>query len=135
MAYGVPVVATRHSGIPEAITEGHNGLLVNPNDPAAVAGAIATLLDRPGLYNDISRHGHETIASRFSIAACARKLEASYWEAIELAKLRGGPPVSPSPIAPSRPASRGAATSHAPLRHHARSGNDGRRARAAAFAI
>src|SRR5439155_7664241 len=40
MAAGVPVVATRVGGIPEAVEDGATGLLVAPRDPAALARAI-----------------------------------------------------------------------------------------------
>jgi len=83
MANGLPVVATRHSGIPEAITDRKDGLLIGEADAAALAGAIERLLDFPQLYANISRSAHKTVAARFSIPACARALEASYWEAME----------------------------------------------------
>jgi glycosyltransferase involved in cell wall biosynthesis len=48
MAAGVPVVASRVGGIPETAPEG-TALLVEPADPGALAGAIASLLDDPEL--------------------------------------------------------------------------------------
>jgi glycosyltransferase involved in cell wall biosynthesis len=93
MANGVPVVATRHSGIPEAVVDTKNGLLIDRADPEALARAVEKLLDHPELYANVSRAAHDTIAARFSISACARALEASYWEAMTLAQARSaGPP-------------------------------------------
>ncbi len=47
MATGVPVVASDVSGIPEMVAHERTGLLVPPNDPAALAAAMARLLDEP----------------------------------------------------------------------------------------
>ncbi len=49
MATGVPVVSTDVSGVPELVEHEHTGLLVPPNDPAALALAMARLLDSPEL--------------------------------------------------------------------------------------
>jgi glycosyltransferase involved in cell wall biosynthesis len=47
MAMGLPVVATRVSGIPEAVSDGINGLLVEPDAPLALADAIERVLVYP----------------------------------------------------------------------------------------
>ncbi len=44
MAYGLAVVSTRHSGIPEAVREGETGLLVNEWDAIAMADAFLKIL-------------------------------------------------------------------------------------------
>ena len=49
MAAGVPVVASRVPGVPEAIRHGQDGILTEPNDPAGLAQAIADVID--GRYN------------------------------------------------------------------------------------
>ena len=45
MAMGVPVVASRVDGIDEVVTDGTSGLLVEPDDPRALAAAIDRLID------------------------------------------------------------------------------------------
>ena len=45
MASRAPVVSTAVSGIPELVKDGETGLLVQPSDPAALAGAIRRLLE------------------------------------------------------------------------------------------
>jgi glycosyltransferase involved in cell wall biosynthesis len=47
MACGLPVVATRASGLEELVREGVNGYLVDINDPAALAERLADLIDNP----------------------------------------------------------------------------------------
>jgi glycosyltransferase involved in cell wall biosynthesis len=47
MACQTPIVATRVAGVPEVLTNESNALLVPPDDPAAMAGAVARLLDAP----------------------------------------------------------------------------------------
>jgi glycosyltransferase involved in cell wall biosynthesis len=47
MACGLPVVATRASGLDELVQEGVNGYLVDVNDPAALAERLADLIDNP----------------------------------------------------------------------------------------
>lgn len=49
MAAGVPVVTTAVSGVPEVVRDGQTGLLVGPDDPAALAATLARLLDDPAL--------------------------------------------------------------------------------------
>jgi glycogen(starch) synthase len=49
MAFGKAIVATRVGGVPEILTEGENALLVPPDDAAAMATAMTTLLQNTGL--------------------------------------------------------------------------------------
>jgi glycosyltransferase involved in cell wall biosynthesis len=49
LALGRPVVAGRVGGIPDAITDGENGLLVPERDPVALAGALIRLATEPAL--------------------------------------------------------------------------------------
>jgi phosphatidylinositol alpha-1,6-mannosyltransferase len=43
-AAGLPVVAGREGGVPDAVLDGRTGVLVDPRDPADIAGAIVALL-------------------------------------------------------------------------------------------
>jgi glycosyltransferase involved in cell wall biosynthesis len=49
MHYGTPVIATRHGGNPEAIVDGVNGFLVEPETPAAFVAPVRQILDDPAL--------------------------------------------------------------------------------------
>ncbi len=86
MAFGLPVISTRHSGIPEAITRGEDGLLVENAEPEALVTAIQHLIENPIAYERISQTAHQTVAKRFSLAANAAALESLYREALGMRK-------------------------------------------------
>ena len=74
MACEVPVVATRVGGVPRYVTDGQNGLLVEPGQPAALAAALARLLDEPDLRQRLVAGGLEQVRLGRSWAASAAKL-------------------------------------------------------------
>jgi len=51
---GVPVIGARIGGIPELITPGRGGLLVDPDSPADLAAAIRRLAEEPGLASALA---------------------------------------------------------------------------------
>ncbi|OGE83044.1 MAG: hypothetical protein A2846_01690 [Candidatus Doudnabacteria bacterium RIFCSPHIGHO2_01_FULL_49_9] len=53
MAAGLPIISTAVGGIPEAITDGTEGLLVPPKDPQALAAAIKKLILNPTLAEQL----------------------------------------------------------------------------------
>jgi glycosyltransferase involved in cell wall biosynthesis len=59
MACGKPVVASAVGGLPEIVRDGETGLLVSPKDPAALAEAIARLLDDSDLRRELGWTGRE----------------------------------------------------------------------------
>jgi glycosyltransferase involved in cell wall biosynthesis len=67
MATGLPVVATDVGGIPELIHHGQNGLLVPPGNAAALAEAIAYLLDHSEKAIGMGRKGRELLEERFTL--------------------------------------------------------------------
>ena len=73
MACGVPVVATTGGALPEVVgTDGETGLLVPPNDPGALAGAIGRLLDDPDLRARLGDAGRQRVLGRFTWEGTAR---------------------------------------------------------------
>jgi glycosyltransferase involved in cell wall biosynthesis len=73
MACGVPVVATTGGALPEVVgTDGETGLLVPPNDPGALAGAIGRLLDDPDLRARLGDAGRQRVLGRFTWEVTAR---------------------------------------------------------------
>ena len=77
MASGLPVVATRVGGIPEAVADGETGLLVPPGDPAALATALARVLDAEDRGAAMGRAGRER-AAEFSVARMADRYQQIY---------------------------------------------------------
>jgi glycosyltransferase involved in cell wall biosynthesis len=67
MASGLPVLATRHAGIPEAVTDGETGLLVDEHDEAGMAVAIERLLDNPTLRQQLSEAARNYVERNHSM--------------------------------------------------------------------
>jgi glycosyltransferase involved in cell wall biosynthesis len=70
MACGCPVVTSTAGSCPEVA--GDAALLVDPRDPAAIAGAVQLLLDDPGLRAELVARGLERVP-RFTWAAAAAR--------------------------------------------------------------
>jgi glycosyltransferase involved in cell wall biosynthesis len=83
MAAGAPIVATEVGGTSEALTDGENGLLVQPNDPAAMAAAITRLLDHPELAQRLGHRAQDTIEQRFSLARMVTATEHLYHDLLD----------------------------------------------------
>ena len=80
---GRPIVATRAGGIPEIIDDGIDGVLVEPGDSVALAGAIASMLNDPDRRRLMAGHGREKVAVRFSFEQMTRAYEAMYQHLLE----------------------------------------------------
>lgn len=78
MAQGKPVVATATEGNDELVRDGETGFLVPPRDPAALAGAIATLLRDPAQARAMGERGRELVRSQFSLGRMTQRYEAVY---------------------------------------------------------
>ncbi len=66
LASGIPCIATRHGGIPEAMKNGNDGLLVEEGNPESLARAMVSLTEDPALYERVSRSGAENVRRNFS---------------------------------------------------------------------
>jgi glycosyltransferase involved in cell wall biosynthesis len=82
MAAGTPVVASAVSGIPELVEHEVNGMLVPPEDPQALAGALLRLRDEPALRETVVAGGHETVRERFDGGRLAAELAGWFREAL-----------------------------------------------------
>lgn len=75
-----PVVASGIGGLTEAVADGVSGVLVRPDDPGALAGAILGLLDDPERARALGRAGRERALADFSQAAYVARWHALYIE-------------------------------------------------------
>jgi glycosyltransferase involved in cell wall biosynthesis len=79
MSCGVPVVATTGGALPEVVgVSGETGLLVEPNNPEALVGAIGRLLDDAELRERLGAAGRERVIERFTWQVTARGTAACY---------------------------------------------------------
>ncbi len=82
MATGLPVVATYHGGIPEAVTSGEDGYLVAERSPKDLAQSLTTLMSSPGELEEFSTSAAESVRRKFGFENQIRNLEDIYREAL-----------------------------------------------------
>ncbi len=76
MAAGVPVVATRVGGVPEALDDGRCGILVPPGDAAALSRGISEALSDPARRRTLAAAALARVRASYSSERQARALEA-----------------------------------------------------------
>lgn len=79
-AAGLPVVATRHAGLPEGVVDGETGVLVTEGDVGGLARALRSLLDNRERRGAMSRAAVEHAKEKFDLRRQAARLEALYDE-------------------------------------------------------
>jgi glycosyltransferase involved in cell wall biosynthesis len=82
MDAGVPVIASRHGGIREVVSDSENGLLVEPGNADAIASAIARIAADPTLGRALGAKGRETIRLQFDAVTQSRALEAKFLDLV-----------------------------------------------------
>jgi glycosyltransferase involved in cell wall biosynthesis len=78
MATGVPVVATRVSGLAEVVRHGTTGVLVEPEQPQALADAVINLLADAHLRRSLADAARLWVCAERSVEAMTRKIESIY---------------------------------------------------------
>jgi glycosyltransferase involved in cell wall biosynthesis len=75
-----PVVATRVGGVPDVVTDGEDGILVEPGDIAALARALAALASDPDLRARLGRAGSELVVPRYRVDRLVDDVDRLYRE-------------------------------------------------------
>lgn len=101
MAHGLAIVATRVGSVHEAVTDGTSGLLVEPGDAAALAAALARVLDDADLRIALAAEARRRFEDQYDIAAYRGRL-------LEIYRRNGLPQhPRPAPTLPRHPAAIG----------------------------
>ena len=84
MAAGRAVIASRVAGIPDVVTDGVDGILVEEKDVAGLAAALARLAGDPALRQRLGASARAMVTRRLSWDQAARTFEESYAAAAAL---------------------------------------------------
>ena len=78
MAHGKPVIATRVGGIPELITDGSSGFLVDRGDTGMMSNRVLELLSDSNARLRMGQAGRETVHAKFDLQKNVAQLIGSY---------------------------------------------------------
>jgi glycosyltransferase involved in cell wall biosynthesis len=90
-----PVVATRVGGIPEVMTDGVHGLLIEPRRPAELASALERVLSNPLAGHVMGLRGHQHVESQFSLERMCLTVQALYDRLLDEPTALGHEPSAP----------------------------------------
>jgi glycosyltransferase involved in cell wall biosynthesis len=82
MAAGLPVVAARGGAVPDLISDGSNGLLVDPANPAAIAKGVEDLIKNHRLRKSIACAAREIVCKKFSYGSICSVLMEVYQDVV-----------------------------------------------------
>ena len=83
MAARLPIVASRVGGVPEMVTDGVNGRLLEPGDPRQLAETCLELLARPEVRAEMGGRGRSIVEQKFDVRVQAEHLRALYQRLME----------------------------------------------------
>lgn len=81
-ASGMPVLSTRHSGIPEVVVDGQSGFLVPERDVPALAERLVYLVEHPETWPKMGRRGRRHIEQNYDSEVLSGRLVEIYREAM-----------------------------------------------------
>ena len=83
MANGLAVIASDRFGPAEIINQHKLGILIDPEDPIAIADAMAQLIDDPARYNDMTKAGYQHVDAHFRLESVKAKVEQVLLQTVE----------------------------------------------------
>lgn len=78
-ASGKPVIGGNSGGIPDAVRDGHTGVLVDPLDPGSIADAVIRLMRDPALACRLGENGRSWVESEMNWNRAAGEFRDAYW--------------------------------------------------------
>ncbi|RYM02214.1 colanic acid biosynthesis glycosyltransferase WcaL [Sporolactobacillus sp. THM7-7] len=78
LASGLPVVSTKHAGIPELVRHGESGILVPERDTTAIAQSLLHLIKNPDQWHKMAKKGRKTVKRLFNTKIQINELERIY---------------------------------------------------------
>ena len=90
LACGLPVVTTRHSGLPEQVLEGVNGFVVEEGDWRSLGERLAYLADHPELIPALSEAGRRHVERNYDASILIERQLAAYEEVARRSAVRRG---------------------------------------------
>jgi colanic acid/amylovoran biosynthesis glycosyltransferase len=82
-AAGLPVLSTRHSGIPEVVPDGQSGFLVPERDVPALAERLLFLVTHPDRWPEMGRAGRRHIEQNYNCECLSLQTVGLYEESIQ----------------------------------------------------
>lgn len=89
LASGLPVVSTRHAGIPELVVHGESGLLAAEQDSDGIAAQLMSLGEQSAIGPCLAKKGRDIVEREFNILVQTARLERLYDELLQKAMLSG----------------------------------------------
>jgi glycosyltransferase involved in cell wall biosynthesis len=82
MSYGIPVIATRVGAIPEVITDGREGFLIEPGDVSALADRMLKISGDPELRRQMGQAARRRVEAEYSLDAMVDRIMNVYAEVL-----------------------------------------------------
>ena len=82
LATGLPVIATKHSGLPDQVKDGQNGFLVEEGDYRSLAEKILYMMEHPEIWPELGLFGREHIKRNYNSPDLIERQIEFYYEVL-----------------------------------------------------